>query len=85
MSLHQSHILGQAAENLVRAELLARGFEITLPAVPQSEHDLYVRLSRGWRSVQVKLGAPSVGKIARLHRGAGKIASDLPAYVSYHI
>lgn len=52
--------VGVACELVVRADLLARGFEVTVPCNPQAKHDLHVDLpSVGWKGVQVKAGVLS--------------------------
>jgi hypothetical protein len=47
--------IGAACELLVRADLLKRGYEVTVPVNPSAKHDLHVDLpSVGWKGVSVK-------------------------------
>lgn len=56
--------IGAACELLVRADLLTRGYEITVPANPLAKHDLHVDLpSVGWKGVSVKAARVRRGKM----------------------
>jgi len=59
--------IGAACERLVQADLLRRGFEVTVPINPAAKHDLHVDLpSVGWTGVSVKAA----------RRGAGGLRND---------
>lgn len=71
--------IGAACELLVRADLLHRGFEVTVPVNPAATHDLHVELpSVGWTGVSVK-AARRAGK--RLRNDRGRINSPILALV----
>ena len=71
--------IGAACELLVRADLLRRGFEVTVPVNPAAVHDLHVELpSVGWTGVSVK-AARRGGK--RLRNDRGRSGSPVLALV----
>jgi hypothetical protein len=48
--------LGEAAELIVAADFLSRGLEVTKPFNRNCDDDLHVKVSVGWKNVQVKSG-----------------------------
>lgn len=75
----ESGRIGAACELLVRADLLYRGYEVTIPINPQALHDLHVELpSVGWTGVSVKAARKHGTK---LRNDRGKIGSPVLALV----
>jgi hypothetical protein len=59
--------VGAVSELLVQADLLLRGYEVTIPVNTGAKHDLHANLpSRGWVGVQVKT--------ARLNRSTNNLS-----------
>lgn len=72
---------GEAGELLVAADLLTRGLECTKPYNRNGPDDLHVRVSTGWRNVQVKLGrVKRTGTLSPNRRGK-LITSHIIAWV----
>lgn len=71
--------IGAACELLVRADLLKRGYEVTVPVNPSAKHDLHVDLpSVGWKGVSVKAARRYNG---RLRNDRGRSNSPVLALV----
>lgn len=75
---------GEAGELLVAGDLLARGLEVTKPYNRNGPDDLHVRLSVGWKNVQVKVGRlnkDGTVSLTGIRRGGAPISSHILALV----
>jgi hypothetical protein len=72
-----------ACELLVRADLLRRGFEVTVPCSPTARHDLHVEIPTvGWVGVQVKAAALNKATGGLIYtRGLSVVRSPILALV----
>lgn len=77
----ESTRFGYIAELLVAADLNARCGRAYPNPEPQTEDDVYVKTSGGWRTVQVKMGRVHKNTGALSLRNSGGIKSDMIAVV----